>query len=298
MEHSTYFISPEELQEIAELAGIPYETEINETESEELLEEFEEEFEAEEDEEAENASKFLIHKLGEIAFSMDGEAFSRFVSTHRERISEAAESNPAVSRILVLGFKLGISEGNASCMNDLGYMYYMGNFVEQDYPKAAELYEMAMENGCYQSILNLGYMYEHGRLGFPDYAQAYHFYSLAVALNPTYNALFKMGDMYARGRGVKQNKRIAMALWERSLAKASSTVEKSQPSFRIAQAIEADDWEDYGVERDLIRALKLYQKAEIGMRVEINNWQNYYADRLQEAIKGQERVRALIENEM
>ena len=37
-------------------------------------------------------------------------------------------------------------------MNDLGALYYMGDLVEQDYAKAAELYEMAADAGCFQSI--------------------------------------------------------------------------------------------------------------------------------------------------
>ena len=50
-------------------------------------------------------------------------------------------------------------------MNDLGALYYMGDLVEQDYAKAAELYEMAADAGCFQSIINLGYIYEYGRTG-------------------------------------------------------------------------------------------------------------------------------------
>ena len=34
-------------------------------------------------------------------------------------------------------------------MNDLGALYYAGEIVDQDYVKAAELYEMAVDYGCY-----------------------------------------------------------------------------------------------------------------------------------------------------
>ena len=57
-------------------------------------------------------------------------------------------------------------------MNDLGALYYMGDLVEQDYAKAAELYEMAADAGCFQSIINLGYIYEYGRTGKPDHTKA------------------------------------------------------------------------------------------------------------------------------
>lgn len=38
---------------------------------------------------------------------------------------------------------------------------------------AAELYEMAMDAGCYQSIINLGYIREYGRTGERNYEKYY-----------------------------------------------------------------------------------------------------------------------------
>ena len=78
-------------------------------------------------------------------------------------------------------------------MNDLGALYYMGDLVEQDYAKAAELYEMAADAGCFQSIINLGYIYEYGRTGKPDHTKAYQWYSLAAALAPSSEAVYKLG---------------------------------------------------------------------------------------------------------
>lgn len=55
-----------------------------------------------------------------------------------------------------------------------------------------------------------------------------------------------------------------------------------------------DDCESYGVERDFLRALALYQQAEIGLRIDIADGQMYYIKRLREAVDGQQRVRALL----
>ena len=119
-------------------------------------------------------------------------------------------------------------------MNDLGALYYMGDLVEQDYAKAAELYEMAADAGCFQSIINLGYIYEYGRTGKPDHTKAYQWYSLAAALAPSSEAVYKLGDMFGRGRAVPQDKSKAYRLYERSLELVRDDVEFVQPAIRIA----------------------------------------------------------------
>ena len=97
-----------------------------------------------------------------------------------------------------------------------------------------------------------------------------------------------------RGRGVLVDKAKAYYLYERSLSLANSEVEIAQPAIRIANIIMEDDCESYGVERDFLRALALYQQAEIGLRIDIADGQMYYIKRLREAVDGQQRVRALL----
>lgn len=182
-------------------------------------------------------------------------------------------------------------------MNDLGALYYMGEIVEQDYAKAAELYEMAVDAGCYQSIINLGYIYEYGRTGEPDHAKAYQWYSLAAALAPSSEAAYKLGDMFSRGRAVERDMKKANILYEHSLELANSTVEAAQPAIRIARMLIDPEGPSYGVEPNPLRALALYQQAEIGLRIDIANSQVYYAKRLREAIEGQEKARELVEDD-
>ena len=91
--------------------------------------------------------------MAEAAASWGGDSFAEFVFFNKERIREAVTIAPEVVEVLVLGYKLGIADENGACMNDLGALYYMGDLVEQDYVKAAELYEMAaggaaMESTC------------------------------------------------------------------------------------------------------------------------------------------------------
>lgn len=92
----------------------------------------------------------------------------------------------------------------------------MGDLVSQDYVRAAELYEMAMDAGCYQSIINLGYIWEYGRTGERNYEKAFRYYALAASLEPSSEAVYKLGDMYARGEYVERNVKRAYRLWRRS----------------------------------------------------------------------------------
>ena len=237
----------------------------------------------------------LLQEMGKAAFSSEREEFPRFVALNRKRIALAAGESEEVSELLVLGYKMGISRGDAACMNDLGALYYMGELVEQDYVKAAELYEMAMNHGCYQSIINLGYIWEYGRTGERDYQKAYQYYALAATLADSSEAAYKLGDMYSRGKSVERDMAKAYQLWSRSLDLANDIVEIAQPAIRIAQLLLSEDCESAGVKCDPMRALQLFQQAEIGLRIDIDNGQTYYRKRLEEAIEGQEKARALID---
>ncbi len=238
----------------------------------------------------------LLRELGQVLFSGGGDAFASFVSQNSARIREAARYDEHVAEVLVLGYKLGISADSGACMNDLGALYYMGELVEQDYARAAELYEMAMAHGCYQSIVNLGYIYEYGRTGEKDLGKAYRYYALAAALAPSSEAVYKLGDMYSRGVTGERDVMKAKALWERSLELAQGLAEFAQPAIRIAKLLIDAEAVAQGVKRDPLRALHLFQQAEIGLRIDITeNGTTYYRRRLEEAIEGQERARALVE---
>ncbi len=238
----------------------------------------------------------LLHDLVETALTSSGDHFTWFVHQNRRRIFEGILFDDRILDALLMGYRLGISKGSGSCMNDLGALYYMGEVVEQDFAKAADLYEMAVDAGCHQSIINLGYIYEYGRLGQPDHQKAYQWYSLAAALAPSSEAVYKLGDMYSRGKAVPEDKRKAYRLYERSLDLAVSPAEVAQPAIRIAHMLIDPECESYGVAPNPLRALVLYQKAEIGLREDIANGQTYYQKRLLEAIEGQEKARALVES--
>ncbi len=285
-----YAIKKEEAMRMAEFAGMEFVA--HDTE-----ESFEETFADGDVFYGEECVKALLNEMANAAFSTTDDEFAEYAYKNRKRIRDIAQYHPEVTEMLILGYKTGIANGSGACMNDLGALYYMGDLVEQDYIKAAELYEMAADAGCYQSVINLGYIYEYGRTGEPDFAKAYQWYSLAAALAPSCEATYKLGDMFSRGRAVPRDMKKAYRLYERSLELAYNEAEHAQPALRIAQILIDPEGPSYGVEPDPLRALALFQQAEIGLRIDIANGQRYYTKRLQEAIEGQEKARALVEME-
>lgn len=184
------------------------------------------------------ANPNMVAMLAEAALSDRGDGFACYVAENMVAIRASALRSEEVCTVLVMGYELGISVGSAACMNDLGALYYMGELVPRDYARAAKLYEQAMDHGCFQSIINLGYIYEYGRTGEADHQKAYQCYALASALQPSCEAVYKLGDMYSRGEAVPSSMGKACQLWERSLELAGSVVEAAQPSVRIAKAIQ------------------------------------------------------------
>lgn len=237
----------------------------------------------------------ILKLLATIIIDENPTFFCEFVAAHREIINEAASIDDDIVRMLILGYKFGIAEKNGASANDLSALYYMGNLVEQDYVKAAVLYELAIQWGCDQSIINMGYIYEYGRIGEPDYAKAYEYYSLAAALTQMSEALYKLGDMYSRGHNVAKSMATAVQLWRRSYEKAETPIEIAQPAIRLAP-LYLDGSEELEIEADPMYALRLFQQAEIGLRIDINEGQTYYEKRLRQAIEGQEKARLRLDN--
>ena len=86
-------------------------------------------------------------------------------------------------------------------------------------------------------------------------------------------------------------------LWEHSLDLSQNIVERAQPAIRIAQLLVDPECDRWGIDADPLRALKLFQDAEVGLRIDIADGQHYYRKRLREAIEGQEAARSLVEEE-
>jgi len=251
-----------------------------------------------------NAHEYLptddSYKLGrilaEVAMSKSPDEFAQLAFDHLDEIETLRMAAPHLVDVLLIGLGRGIMKNSGTCALNLGALYYAGRLVKQDYALAAILYQTAFEKGEIQGLVNLGYIYELGRIGQPDYQRAYECFALAAVIdNNNYEAAYKLGDMYAPGRGVKKNDKVAVTLWEKSLSLSSDVREEAHPAIRLAPYFISSDAERVGLKIDPMLALMLYQKAEIGLRKEIDDGQDCYQKQLEEAIKGQESARLMLD---
>ena len=241
----------------------------------------------------------LMHELASIYFNLGPTGYAEAIEDHRSKFAVGCAWNENFKQILLIGLRMGIDENNGACANELGSFYYIGDIVEQDYAKAAEYYEIAANLGYVQAIVNLGYIYEYGRIGQPDYAKAYMYYSFAAAAFQDAEALYKMGDLFSGGKGVEQNKKAALTLWQSSFDNAASEEIKAQPALRMANVlVDQEECDALGVQLDPLTALQLFQMAEIGLRQSIANGLTYYEKRLREAIEGQAKARGLLDQQV
>jgi TPR repeat protein len=71
--------------------------------------------------------------------------------------------------------------GNAAAQYQLGYDYYLGRGIAQDYAQAAVWWRKAADQGFAEAMNNLGVLYNSGK-GVPQsYAEAYFWENLAAA---------------------------------------------------------------------------------------------------------------------
>jgi TPR repeat protein len=86
--------------------------------------------------------------------------------------------------------------GDASAQNELGLLYYEGRGVGQNYRKAKEWFDKAVEQGHTGAQVNLGTLYLRGE-GAPQSSQMALFWFTRAAGQEDALALAKLGLMYA-----------------------------------------------------------------------------------------------------
>ncbi len=101
----------------------------------------------------------------------------------------------------------------------MGVLYENGFGVPKDLTQAAAWYLKAAQQGNSDAQYNLGAMNEHG-VGMPvNYPEAARWYRPAAEQGDI-DALSNLGVLYQNGQGVAQNKVLAMALYNVSVAYA------------------------------------------------------------------------------
>lgn len=108
-------------------------------------------------------------------------------------------------------------KGDARSQYAMGVMAENGFGMTKNLPQAAQWYMKSAMQGNTDAQYNLGAMYEHG-VGMPiNYVQSARWYRPA-AESGDIDALSNLGVLYEKGAGVKQDKILAMALYNVSVA--------------------------------------------------------------------------------
>ena len=154
-----YQVTEDDVKRMVELAEMDFDTgDLHALSEEEIFDELFKDFDLNEGEFPADPNqmygvlllKRVQGQLADAALSTmhDIDSFYDYWQENKESIRDAAQLSPAIKEMLVLGFRMAISVGSAASANCLGALDYMGDVVKQDYAKAAELYELAMANGC------------------------------------------------------------------------------------------------------------------------------------------------------
>lgn len=135
-------------------------------------------------------------------------------------------------------------EGVPAAQTDLGYMYFHGQGVKQDYAKGIEWYKKAAVQNDIYGQYNLGIIFDAGE-GVPqDLAEAFKWYKLA-AEGGLPHAQHNVANMYQFGDGVERDYAKALLWYEKA---AENDYAPSQ--YNLGRMY----YEGLGTEVDYVRA--------------------------------------------
>ena len=122
-------------------------------------------------------------------------------------------------------------KGDANAQFELGGLYARGQGVETNMAEAVKWCRKAAEGGHTKAQLILGITYLEGKYVKQDYAETEKWWRkvadkdgtvAASDLDAITEAQFRLGMMYQNGDGVQQNREMAVALYRKAAASAST----------------------------------------------------------------------------
>jgi TPR repeat protein len=143
------------------------------------------------------------------------------------------------------------NDGNAMAQAHLGYMYYVGEGVQQDYVQAINWYRKAAVQGNRDAQYNLAVAYAFGEGTKQDYKEAATWYRRAAEQGHII-AQYSLGISYSYGEGVKQDSAEAVNWFQKS---ADQGYARSQ--VQLASKYHTGD----GVALNYQQAVAWYRKA-------------------------------------
>ena len=135
-------------------------------------------------------------------------------------VSGACNAPPASDQKSITTLEQQAASGDAAAQCGLGFLYFNGQGVPQDYTQGVAWWRKAAEQGDAFAQANLGIAYDYGR-GVPeDHTQAVFWYRKAAEQGVA-AAQSAMGATYALGHGVPQDYAQARSGFARLLSKAA-----------------------------------------------------------------------------
>ena len=143
------------------------------------------------------------------------------------------------------------TNNDAEAQFSLGYCYYSGQGVEQDYKKSVEWYRKSAEQGYERAQCNLGYSYYRGQGVEQDYKKSVEWYKKSAEQGYA-RAQCNLGTCYYGGQGVEQDYKKAVEWYEKSAEQGDETAQ-----FNLGYCYDRGQ----GVEQDYKKAVEWYEKA-------------------------------------
>jgi uncharacterized protein len=118
-------------------------------------------------------------------------------------------------------------KGDARAQTRLGYLYYQGKGVKQDFKEALKWFQKAAEQGTEEAQFNLGGMYYQGKGVKQNFKEAAKWVKKAAEQGLA-RAQASLGMMYFQGRGVLEDFVQAYAWLNIAAANGMEIVEKGK----------------------------------------------------------------------
>ncbi len=168
---------------------------------------------------------------------------------------------------------------NITALKRKGYLCYGGSpLYECDWDETVRCFEKVLKRHLDTSVANsLGYIFYYGRTngGVPDYEKAYRYFSMA-ALDGNHESIYKLGDMFLKGRGVPVSFELSDSLYYRVYTETKDLVLTRHCACNFADAAlrMASMYERKEYSWSMIYGK--YLEADLGLR--IRAWTEYYGD--------------------
>lgn len=208
---------------------------------------------------------------------------------------ETKQFPPALIKLLEYAYGVAIENKDGSRIHNYGTFFYDGRIGEQDFKKAAELYEIGASLGCPNSLCALGYIYYYGRTGEVNYEKAYMYFSKSAFRDNDATSLYKVGDMYKNGYYVQQDLVTAYKIYERSyeIFKSEEDEYDYDPSkaadaaFRVGECL----LNGIGCDQDVMKALEYLQLAERGFVERVSKGEYFLRKMLKATVEKENEAR-------